>query len=48
MSNKTNEEWAEQQHQIQLDRLAGEEEEIIKLQDVDPDAEYENERDNNL
>jgi len=48
MSNQINEQWAEQQYQNQLDRMAGEEEEIIKLQDVDPDYQYELERDNAL
>jgi hypothetical protein len=42
MSNKTNEEWAEQQYQIQLDKLAGEEKEVIKLQDTDPDDHRDN------
>ena len=51
MSNQINENWAEQQYQIQLDKMAGvndEEKEIIKLQDVDPDYQYDLEKDNNL
>ena len=43
MSNQINEQWAEQQYQIQLDKLAGvDDEEIIKLQDVDPDDYLDN------
>jgi hypothetical protein len=45
MSNKINEEWAEQQYQIELDKLAGDEQTIIKLQDTDPDDQRDNEQD---
>jgi len=43
MSNQINEQWAEQQYQIELDKLAGEEKEVIKLQDTDPDDYRDNE-----
>jgi hypothetical protein len=33
--------WAEKEYQKGLDRLAGEEEEVFKLQEVDPD-DYQN------
>jgi hypothetical protein len=45
MSNQINEEWAEQEYQKGLDRLAGEEEEVVKLQEVDPDEYRDNEED---
>ena len=38
--------WAEQEYQKQLDKLAGDDEEQVKVVEVDPDSAYENERDN--
>jgi hypothetical protein len=37
--------WAEKEYQKGLDRLAGEEEEVVKLQEVDPD-DYQNNLEN--
>ena len=48
MSNQINEQWAEQQYQIQLDKLAGVDDEVVIKLEPDPDDAYENERDNNL
>jgi hypothetical protein len=45
MSNQINEEWAEKEYERGLDRLGGEEEEIVKLQVIDPDEYRDNEED---
>jgi predicted transcriptional regulator len=51
MSNNINADWAEQQHQIQLDKMAGVDDDTIarlETPEADPDYEYEVARDNNL
>lgn len=46
MENKDLASWAEQEHQKQLDKMAGVDDEEVKVVEVDPDSAYENERDN--
>lgn len=42
MSNQTNEAWAEQQYQIQLDKLAGVDDEPEPKKEEDPDSYKDN------
>jgi hypothetical protein len=42
MSNKTNEEWAEQQYQNQLDKMSGVDEEPTPKKEADPDSYRDN------
>jgi hypothetical protein len=43
MSNNINADWADQQYQIQLDKMAGVDEEIVvKFEDIDPDSYKDN------